>query len=147
MVIFATPDFGAGATVGCFVLIAYLIAYALALGGLYWGLTLIGKKSPSVRKCGVILMVISGAAPFFCCLAPPIMVRMEYGNFPIEGDPYSKISEGMSKDEVQAILGTPHGRNEDDKGETWHYWRDSFGINWFGVRFNPNGRVDHTYGN
>jgi hypothetical protein len=146
MVIFATPDFGAGACAAGCVLLLYLAAFGLVIGGLFWGLNLYGKDSPRIRRRGVIMMVACGLVPFFCCLGPPNAVRIMYGNYPLGSYPNNKISEGMSKDEVKAILGTPHERFTDGEEESWYYWTDSFGIGYFSVYFGSDGRVDHTGG-
>jgi outer membrane protein assembly factor BamE (lipoprotein component of BamABCDE complex) len=53
----------------------------------------------------------------------------------------------MTRDEVAAILGSPHERFKKDDAESWYYWIDSFGVSYFGVRFGPEGRVIGTHGN
>lgn len=53
----------------------------------------------------------------------------------------------MSADEVVAVLGTPHERYKDEDGETWFYWIDSLGIDWFRVSFGQDGRVTETWSN
>lgn len=82
-----------------------------------------------------------------CCQGPPHLIRLFYGNSPIGSYPSNKIKEGMSAEEVVAILGTPHERHDSSEGESWYYWIDSFGITWFAVWFGPDGRVVGTRGN
>ena len=72
---------------------------------------------------------------------------MEYGNYPLGSYPNGKITEGMTRDEVSAVLGSPHERFTSDDEESWYYWIDSFGIGYFCVRFGPEGRVTGTHGN
>jgi outer membrane protein assembly factor BamE (lipoprotein component of BamABCDE complex) len=72
---------------------------------------------------------------------------LEYGNYPLGSYPNGKITQGMTKDEVEAILGSPHERFKRDDEETWYYWLDSFRIGFFGVRFGPDGHVTGTHGN
>jgi SmpA / OmlA family len=146
VVIFATPDFGAGAFAALLLLLAWAATLALVAGGAVWGARLLYSKSRIVRRGGLIFLLGSLSVPLFCCLAPPCIIRIAYGNFPIGGRPQGKINEGMSSDEVAAVLGTPHERFKEQDGERWYYWCDSFGIGWFCVRFGPEGRVTGTYG-
>jgi outer membrane protein assembly factor BamE (lipoprotein component of BamABCDE complex) len=89
---------------------------------------------------------VSGSIPLCCCLGPPHVIRLEYGNYPIGRFP-NDIRPGMSAEEVVATLGTPHERHSRGDVDSWFYWIDSFGLGWFGVDFGPDGRVTHTYGN
>jgi hypothetical protein len=69
------------------------------------------------------------------------------GNYPIGSFPKNKIKEGMTADEVVAILGVPHERYKQDDTENWYYRIDSFGIDWLAVQFSPDGRVVGTHPN
>jgi hypothetical protein len=146
MTIFASPDFGASGGIFVFLIIAWGIVFALVSIGLYLGARFFRKESPKAKKLGVLITLVSGLTPFFCCMAPPLAVRIFYGNYPI-GSSHGKIDEGMSKDEVTAILGNPHERFKQDEQEKWFYWFDSFGIGWFGVDFGSDGHVIRTYAN
>jgi outer membrane protein assembly factor BamE (lipoprotein component of BamABCDE complex) len=70
-----------------------------------------------------------------------------YSNYPLGRYPSGQIKDGMSPDEVIAILGAPHHRDKSGDSERWFYWLDSYGINWFSVRFGPDGKVSGTSGN
>jgi hypothetical protein len=147
MVIFATPDFGAGASIACVWLLTWAVVLVFVSAGVVWGAALIKSESLIVRRRGLILLLGSASAPLFCCLAPPCIVRIGYGNYPIYRRPDGKIKEGMSADEVVAVLGTPHERVKEKDGESWYYWIDSLGIDWFRVSFGPDGRVTETWSN
>jgi hypothetical protein len=145
--VFATPDFGASAAVGCFLLVVWACVLVFAGLGAVRGLMLLHPGSPPRgRRCGVILVLASGLLPLSCCLGPAQLVRLAYGNYPLGSYPNGKVQEGMTADEVVATLGSPHERHKQGEGERWYYWIDSFGMHWFGVEFGPDGRVVHTYG-
>jgi outer membrane protein assembly factor BamE (lipoprotein component of BamABCDE complex) len=75
------------------------------------------------------------------------MFRLNYGSYPLSGNPYGKVKEGMSADDVRAALGDPHNREtRGDDGEGWYYYQDSFQIGWFCVDFGLDGRVKGTHG-
>jgi len=147
MTLFATPDFGATGGLILFLLIVGVIVGACVVSGIVWGAKLLKTGSPKSRKYGVCILLFSGSVPLFCCLAPPHVIRMMYGNYPIGKYPENVIRKGMSTDQVTAILGTPHERYNHGDGEHWCYWIDSFSISYFGVLFGPDGRVIATHGN
>ena len=147
MVIFATPDFGAGASMACFAVLAWAVVLLFVAAGVVCGARLLKSTSLIARRGGLALLLGSASVPFLCCLGPPCLIRIEYGNYPIGSRPDGKVKEGMTSDEVVAALGTPHERHKEDSGESWYYWLDSYGIGWFGIRFGPDGRVVRTYFN
>jgi hypothetical protein len=116
-VIFATPDFGASGGMACFVLLAWAFVLMLAAVGAVRGVRLLGGGSPQGRN-GVLLVLVSVLAPVACCLGPSHVVRLMYGNYPLGSYPNNKIHEGMTADEVVAILGTPHERHKHGGGTT-----------------------------
>jgi hypothetical protein len=146
MMIFATPDFGTGAYLALILLIVWVVVLALVVFGILRGARLLNNGAAKDRKYGILLIVMSGLIPLLCCLGPPEVVRIVYGNYPIGQYP-SNIREGMSADEVLATLGSPHERFQENDGEHWYYWIDSFGIHWACVDFGSDGRVSHTHGN
>jgi SmpA/OmlA family protein len=145
MVIFATPDFGAGAFVAGIVMLAGAITLILVAAGFIGGAILLRSRSIIVRRVGWFVLLGSAAVPPLCCVVPPYIIRVEYGNYPIGDYADDKVHEGMSQDEVAAALGTPHERFKVQDGEAWYYWCDSFGIRWSCVRFGADGRVTRTY--
>jgi hypothetical protein len=145
--LFATPDFGAGANAWGMLCLAWVVVFVLIALGIAWGTKLLRSESPKVRKYGLVFVLVSGIVPLCCCLLPPHVVRIMYGNYPLGSYPNNKIKEGMTRDEVEAILGSPHERHKRDDEESWYYWLDSFGIGYFGVRFGPEGQVTGTHGN
>ena len=145
MVIFATPDFGASGIIALFLLIAWAVVLALAGGGLLLGARLLSRGS---AKLGWLLVLASCFLPIFCYAAPPHIVRLVYGNYPLGSYPTKHIQAGMSsRDQVQRVLGPPHERYKYTDRETWIYWIDSYGAYYCGVDFGPDGRVTSTYGN
>jgi hypothetical protein len=145
--IFATPDFGASAAVTCFLLVIAAFVLLFVLVCFARGVMLLQPGSSRGRRCGILLLLVSGLVPLSCCLGPSHLVRLVYGNYPLGSYPDGEVKEGMTADEVVATLGQPHERHEQDDGESWYYWIDSFGMYWFGVKFGPDRRVVHTYGN
>ena len=145
--IFATPDFGASGGIVLVLMIVWAVVLALVAAAILWGMKLLRSMSRTTRTVGFLLILVSGLVPFGCCFGPSHVVRFIYGNYPLKHYPTGKIKEGMSPDEVLAILGTPHQRYKRSDGESWYYWLDSFDINWFGVQFGPDGRVTSTHGN
>jgi hypothetical protein len=147
MVIFASPDWGGAALGNLLLMIASVAILSLAAVGIILGIKLLKRGSSARKTLGVLLLLVSGLFPVFCFVAPPYIVRLECGNYPIGSYPNGKIQEGMSFHEVEAILGSPHQRDQLGGREQWIYWIDSFGIYYFGVDFGPDGHVTHTYGN
>ena len=89
--IFGTPDFGASAGISCFLVVVWAIVLLLVLLGFFAGTRLVQAESPRTRKCGILLMVLSGVVPFMCCVGPPQVVRIVHGNYPIETRAREKI--------------------------------------------------------
>jgi hypothetical protein len=145
--IFATPDFGASATLWFHLFIVWVIVLILVSIGIIRAIRLLRSESSRARRWGFSLLVVAGLIPFGCCMLPPHAVRITHGNYPLGTYPHGKIKSGMSVDEVVIALGSPHDVFKQGDEECWHYWIDSFGIQWFGVAFGPNGRVTNTYGN
>lgn len=145
--LFATPDFGVGASIWGMVCLAWVVVFVLVALGIAWGTKLLRSESSKARRYGLVLVLVSGAVPLSCWLLPPVAVRMMYGNYPLGSRPDGKIMEGMTRDEVSAARGSPHERFKTDDEESWYYWIDPFGAGYFGVRFGPEGRVKGTHGN
>jgi SmpA / OmlA family len=145
--VLATPDFGASGGVALFVLVAWATIIPLVLLGIIRGMRLLGNESPKLRRRGYLLLVMGALIPLSCCLLPSQVVRLVYGNYPLGSYPDQRIHQGMSRIEVQAILGSPHERFRGEDEESWYYWIDSFGAHYFGVIFGPEGRVTSTHGN
>ncbi len=146
MAVFATPDFGASGAIVLFLLLVWAVVLSLVAGGFFWAARLLKGPSRARKACGVFLLVLSGSVPLGCCLGPPHLVRLEYGNYPIGRYP-NHIKAGMTAEAVREDLGPPHERYDRNGTETWIYWIDSFSIRWFGVEVGPDGRVLNTYGN
>src|SRR5947207_2490898 len=123
---FATPDFGAGAAILGVLALIWLAVLLAALVGAIRGVILIRRRPSPARRTGIILLLVSVAVPFSCCVGPSIVFRLNHGSYPLGGDPYTQVKEGMSADDVRAALGNPHNREEREDGEAWYYYQDSF---------------------
>lgn len=143
MVIFAQMDFGASGYGVLLMLIAWVVVMAISAGGIILGTRLLRRSS---SKLGWMLVLVSCFLPIFCYVAPPHLFRLTYGSYPLERRPsYNKIEEGMSGDEVVAILGPPHERQRINGQENWYYRLDSFGIDSYCVTFGADRRVMYAY--
>ena len=149
MGIFAAPEFGVSGIIVVIVLIVWAVIVLLAVGGVLFGAQLLWHKSSRAKRvAGGLLLVVSCLLPVVCYFAPPYIVRLEYGNYPIGSYARSRIREGMSGNEVLMLLGPPQKRfREAADRETWIYWMDSYGAHWFGVDFGPDEHVTDTFGN
>jgi hypothetical protein len=146
MMLFATPDSGAtGIIMMLFLLVVFGTVVVLPLVGFFRGKRMLKSQSRKARRRGLLLMLASVLIPLSCCLGPSQVVRLVSGNYPIGHYP-NNITRGMSADEVEATLGSPHQRWKRGNVDSWYYWIDSFGIYWFGVDFGPDKRVTKTYG-
>ncbi len=144
MVTFAQMDFGASGYAVLLLLIAWVVVLAISVGGIILGTRLLGRGS---SKLGWMLVLVSCFLPVFCYVAPPHLFRLAYGSYPLERRPdRNRIEEGMSGNEVVAILGPPHERQSLKNGEeNWYYQLDSFGIDSFCVTFGADGHVMYAY--
>jgi len=143
MVILATPDWTAGHALQR-LLIVWAVVLAISAVGIILGARLLrGKSSVGKRCAGCLLLLVSCLLPIFCYSTHLV----GYDKRPLGSSASKQIMEGMSGDEVKAILGMPHQRNKNNDGETWIYWIDSYDGYRFGVNFGPNGRVTDMYGN
>src|SRR2546423_140319 len=129
--IFATPDFGAGASIVCFLMMVWFIVIVVVLIALGRAIHLFGKKDRESRRAGIAFLLFSALLPLGCCVGPSLLDRIVYGNFPIGRSGRQKIAEGMTKEEVKEALGTPHEIN----GDTWYYWEDAYSIIYLRVHF------------
>jgi hypothetical protein len=140
MTIFAT-DFGASAGIAAIVCSAWAVVLLVVGIGVWRGSRLLDSDSPSSRKSGRLVLLLTASLPLFCCVGPPLSIRFATGNFPISANADDRVHEGMTMDEVRTLLGTPHDRNESQDGEWWYYYTDSFSINFVCIHFGSDGRV------
>jgi hypothetical protein len=147
LVIFASPDFGAAGVIALVVLGAYAFALVCAMIGVAGGVVLVRTRARRAKILGVVLLIAGASLPFTCWFGPSQVFRIEYGNYPLGRYPNGKIHNGMTRDDVLAILGTPHETHNRGDEETWMYYLDSFGMGWFAVYFDINGHVYSQGGN
>lgn len=143
---FATPDFGAGASILGLLALIWVAVILSAVGGILWGVWLLGRGTAQSRRKGLVVLLVSALVPLSCGLGPSVVFRLTYGRFPLSGDPRIRVSEGMSAERVRALLGEPHERTNRPDGEGWYYYQDSYGIYWFCVDFGLDRRVKGTHG-
>ena len=128
MVIFATPDWAAGYVAECLLIISAVVLVISAVGIVLGVGLLRSQSSTGIKFAGGLLLLGSCLFPFFCYFATPrAEVRLENGTHPLGSYPNGKIQEGMSCDEVKAILGPPQQRDKYKDQETWIYLIDRYG--------------------
>jgi len=77
-------------------------------------------------------------------MVPRELIRIEYGNYPLEADALHKVCEGMTKKQVLALLGTPYRKSDHDDPEIWYYLADSYGFGSYQVWFSLDDRVQRV---
>jgi outer membrane protein assembly factor BamE (lipoprotein component of BamABCDE complex) len=96
-------------------------------------------------RAGCLLSLL--ALVLSACFLPGVLFRLQYGRPPLTTAEYRasiQIEEGMTPDEVRAIIGPPHKVHADFGGEgqeAWIYFTDSLELNYLGVWFGTTGRV------
>ena len=80
MVLFATPDFGAGGMIFGLVLIAWAVVLATCIVGFICGVNLL---STARKFSGSLLMLVSFLLPIFFYVAPPHLFRLAHGSYPL----------------------------------------------------------------
>ena len=97
------------------------------------GFKLAQSKKKVLRPSGVVIILMSCALPFVVCSG--------FEEVPSRSELRNKIEKGMTKQEVIDVAGEPS-----DKGPvSWIYYTDFWRINFFGVSFGQDGRVDRTF--
>jgi hypothetical protein len=104
----------------------------------------IAKPKRAARRflwCVVVPFVSAVAA---LVVVPQVGFRVAYGRGPLEANPASVV-EGMSPDEVIAILGPPHKREYEAGQAIWTYFQDSYTLDAIQVKFKKTGEVRHWW--
>jgi hypothetical protein len=115
--------------------------------GIVRGVILLRRPPPRRRSSGILYIVAGVLLPVSCCGGPSVLFRLYHDTPPLGSYPNGVVREGMSSDEVRALLGNPHQVNDRYPQQvTWLYWLDAIGLNWFTVIFGPDGKVAHTGG-
>ena len=145
--IFASPDFGAGAMILAFYLLIWLVILALTIVGLVRGAFLLGKQFTRSKRKGRLFILASLMLPLSCCCGPSVIFSVSHGSLPLWTYPTGVIEKGMSADQVRALLGNPHEVYDSDRQRvSWLYYRDAIKLDWFMVIFGPDGKVGGTGG-
>jgi len=81
-----------------------------------------------------------------CCILPQIVFRVAVGSYPV-GDPNRyRLTEGMTKDEVQAVMGrAPHERRKKGAKEIWTYYCDALSIGIWQMEFDEDGLLESDW--
>src|SRR5262245_22418405 len=134
--LFASPDFGAGATVMGVICGIGFVVLVVGIIAVVRGLILITRQPPDYRWRGLVFILAGVLLPISCCSAPSIMFRVNHDTPPLGSYPNGVIQEGMTPDDVRGLLGNPHQVYEQDPQRvTWLYWIDRYEIGWFMVTF------------
>jgi hypothetical protein len=145
--IFATPDFGAGGAIVLVLLVICLFVLTVTVLGIVCGANLVRRPSRGSRRVGWALVLVGVLLPVVCFCGPSVLFRLNHDNPPLGHYPNGVIQEGMSADEVRALLGNPHEVSERDRERVgWWYWLDAIELDWFLVTFGPDGKVTSTSG-
>jgi hypothetical protein len=108
-------------------------------------------RSAAGRIVRVFCLTIFGVLTtlLVACLIPPVLFRLAHGRAPLSAEKYQRAwnTKGLTANQLRELLGEPHDRyDEDNGGETWYYWGDSYGVGYVGIRIGPDGRVESTWG-
>ena len=119
-----------------------LTAFAVSVLAFFRGIDWYLEEPPTRRRLGVF-SIVAGVLLLPCLFCgPSVLFRLQHATPPIANVPAGLIREGMSREEVEAILGPPHliesYRPPDVK---WTYWHDAIRLNCFSVMFGEDGRV------
>ena len=146
MVIFAALESTAGNAMQR-LLTNLTVVLAISTAAIILGARLLRNTSSVGKKCaGALLLLIGCLLPFFWNVAGFQGGRLDTSTHTNGGFPGDKIKEGMSRDEVRAILGPPHQRKKNHDRETWTYWSDAYDGYAVTVDFGPDGRVTNSNG-
>ena len=104
------------------------------------------RESPRARRVGTALVAVCCLLPFAVYYGPSLYTRATLGRWPLGTYPNGVIREGMTRDEVHALLGEPNNRDEWPDREAWYYSIDAMGASYFSVHFSAEGRVMSTGG-
>jgi outer membrane protein assembly factor BamE (lipoprotein component of BamABCDE complex) len=67
-----------------------------------------------------IFTALALSLPMSYCFYPCALMQVFYGTWPIGHPSRYKILEGMTQEEILAMLGGPHERFEEIDGERWY---------------------------
>jgi hypothetical protein len=145
-VLFATPDFGAGGVVILILVGIIVVVSAMSIVAFFRGIDLCLEK-PTRRWLGIVLIGAGVALPLCTFCGPSLLFRLQHATPPIAEVPTGLIQEGMSPDEVRALLGPPHVVESYHSSQVkWLYWRDAIRLEWYSVWFGTDGKVTSAGG-
>jgi hypothetical protein len=157
MCLFASPDFGAGASALLVLLIFFLVVFmligvagALATRSLYrgtkWSKRVQARPDDPNRAGEYLRILLFGGfvSVLGTCLLPRPICCLYFGRDRADSSEFD-VEVGMTQEEVRAKYGRPHKHYESYGGGTeWQYYTDRWGIgiSFINVRFNQQGRVE-----
>ena len=101
-----------------------------------------------MRRQRVTCLGVFAGICLLACILPSACFRLRYGQPPLSGEKYrsssATVKEGMSSEDVIAILGNPHRRvpyTGREGGERWYYYADALEAEMRAIHIGPDGRV------
>ncbi len=137
--LFATSDYGTAVAIVLLIYAAWFIVILIAGIGSWCCIRLLREEGdvPEARRFGITLLLICASLPLGCCIGPSLLHYANYGRFPMGKSWESKLTQGMSKDEVTVALGMPHRTD----GDRWYYYVDACELVVLRVNFGWDGKV------
>jgi low affinity Fe/Cu permease len=118
-----------GTAIVCIGVIGIAVAVLIGFGAM----KLTRSKHQLVQVIGVLILVLSCALPFVVCSG--------FSSDPARIQAKKNIEKGMTKEEVVAVVGEP-ARKEPNE---WMYLLDFWGVYYYVVIFDKEGRVESVY--
>ncbi len=124
-----------------------LAVSAVSILALFKGIDLCREGPLFRRRLGIVSICAGVALPLFTLCGPSVLFRLQHTTPPITDDRIGLVQVGMSPDEVQALIGPPHGIEcYNSSFVKWVYWRDAIHGETYSVVFdNKNGLVKWTH--
>lgn len=146
MILFATPDFGASATMAAYMFFGYCLIFLICGTFSLCGYLIRRRaKTRTGKRVGAAMVILFSLIPLGSCIVPDFKFRARYGSFPRLPNT-SALKKGMTKEEVIKIAGKPHEiypiyANDDQ----WNYYGDPFAASDLYIIFNKEGRFDYFF--
>jgi hypothetical protein len=114
---------------------------------LFKGIDICHEGPRARRRLGVASICLGVALPLFTICGPSVLFRLQHATPPIADDQIGLVQDGMSPEDVQALIGPPHSvESFNSSYATWVYWRDAIFLETYSVVFdNLSGVVKWTH--
>ena len=145
--LFASPDFGAGGLVILVIAGIVIAVSAVSILAFFKGIDMCLEKPAIRRRRGVATICAGVALPLIAFCGPSVLFRLQHATPPITDDQIGLVQEGMSPEDVQALIGPPHAvESYNSSYVTWVYRRDAIYFETYSVYFdNKSGVVKSTH--